>query len=188
MMNIALFGPPGVGKGTQSKRLIKKYQLVHIAPGDLLRAQIDQKTSLGKKVAQYINAGKLAPTQLVIDIVTTQLTTTRTNKGFLFDGFPRTTAQAEALEKQLDAHHMRLDKVIMLEAPGAALRKRIQSRARLEHRIDDQGEDKISLRIRTYNQETVPVADHYAQQHKLFRVNGMGTVEEVFERIVALLA
>ena len=188
MINIALFGPPGVGKGTQSKLLIAKYQFVHIAPGVLLRAQSNQATSLGQKAARYINAGRLAPTPLVIDIVTAQLTTTKTDNGFLFDGFPRTIAQAEALEKQLTKHHMRLDKVILLEAPETELRKRIQGRAQIENRTDDQNKAKINTRMRTYHEQTVPVAAYYAQQRKLSRVNGVGTVEEIFARIVALLA
>jgi adenylate kinase len=187
MMNIALFGPPGAGKGTQSKKIAQKYQLVHIAPGDLLREQIYQKTALGHQAAQYINAGKLAPNALVIDIVEEQLIAKKGGGGFLFDGFPRTAIQAKALEEKLASCHMHMDAVIFLEVPEQELVRRIKERAKTAGRVDDQDEAKIATRMRVYHDETLPVAAYYAQQNKLFKVHGVGTVEAIFKRIVATM-
>ena len=187
MTNIALFGPPGVGKGTQSKELIQKYQLVHIAPGDLLRDQINKKTALGQQVAEYINVGKLAPDALVIDIVEEQLVAKNNKDGFLFDGFPRTAAQAKALEEKLARYDIHIDVVVFLEVPEEELIKRIKSRAKVAGRADDQDEEKIATRMRIYHDTTLPVAEYYAQQDKLLKVCGVGAVDEIFKRIVAAM-
>lgn len=186
-MHIILFGPPGVGKGTQSKKLISHYQLKHIAPGNLLRTQIQQQTPLGKKVAQYINVGKLAPAQLVIDIVMQQLTNTTLQQGFLLDGFPRTVMQATQLDTQLARRRQKIDAVIILEVPTEELIKRIQRRATLEGRVDDQEPDKIKTRMHTYQVHTLPVLDYYRSQHSLIRVCGVGDEQQVFTRIVRAL-
>ena len=187
MTNIALFGPPGVGKGTQSKELIQKYQLVHIAPGDLLRDQINKKTALGQQVAEYINVGKLAPDALVIDIVEEQLVAKNNKDGFLFDGFPRTAAQAKALEEKLARYDIHIDVVVFLEVPEEELIKRIKSRAKVAGRADDQDGEKIATRMRIYHDTTLPVAEYYAQQDKLLKVCGVGAVDEIFKRIVAAM-
>jgi adenylate kinase len=187
MINVALFGPPGAGKGTQSKKIIQKYQLVHIAPGDLLREQINLKTALGYQAAKYINEGKLAPNALVIDIVEDQLIAKKGGGGFLFDGFPRTTIQAKALEEKLAGYHMHMDAVIFLEVPEQELIRRIKDRAKIAGRADDQDEAKIATRMRVYHDETLPVAAYYAQQNKLFKVCGVGTVDAIFDRIVATM-
>jgi len=187
MTNIALFGPPGAGKGTQSQKLIQKYQLTHIAPGDLLREHINKKTALGQKVASYINKGKLAPNALVIDIVAAQLAAQKNGDGFLFDGFPRTAIQAKALEEALASHNMQIDAVVFLEVPEQELIKRIKARAQIAGRVDDQDKFKIATRMRIYHSETLPVAKHYAQQNKLYKVHGVGAVDAIFERIVAVV-
>jgi adenylate kinase len=187
MINVALFGPPGAGKGTQSKKIVQKYQLVHIAPGDLLREQINLKTALGYQAAKYINEGKLAPNALVIDIVEDQLIANKGGGGFLFDGFPRTTIQATALEEKLAGYHMHMDAVIFLEVPEQELIRRIKDRAKIVGRVDDQDEAKIATRMRVYHDETLPVAAYYAQQNKLFKVYGVGTVDAIFDRIVATM-
>jgi adenylate kinase len=187
MTNIALFGPPGAGKGTQSKRIIQQYQLVHISPGDLLREQINQKTALGYQVAKYINEGELAPNALVIDIVEEQLIANKKGGGFLFDGFPRTAIQAKILEEKLVTYNMRMDAVIFLEVPDKELMRRIKDRAKTAGRVDDQDEAKIATRMRIYHDETLPVATYYAQQNKLFKVHGVGTVDAIFDRIVAIM-
>ena len=187
MINVALFGPPGAGKGTQSKKIIQKYQLTHIAPGDLLREQINLKTALGYQAAKYINEGKLAPNALVIDIVESQLIAKKGLFGFLFDGFPRTTIQAKALEEMLAGYHMHIDAVIFLEVPEQELIRRIKDRAKVAGRVDDQDEVKIATRMRVYHDETLPVAAYYAQQNKLFKVHGLGTVDAIFDRIVATI-
>ena len=185
MTNIALFGPPGAGKGTQSEKLMQRYQLVHIAPGDLMREQISKKTTLGRQVAQYINQGKLAPNALVIGIVAERLAASKDEGGFLFDGFPRTTIQAQALEEKLASYNMQIDAVIFLEVPEQELVRRIKSRAQIAGRVDDQDEAKIATRMRVYHENTLPVAQYYARQNKLVKVSGVGAVDTIFERIVA---
>lgn len=187
MPNIILFGPPGAGKGTQSKKLMQKYQLVHIAPGDLLRAQISRKTPLGVQVAQYINEGKLAPDALVVDIVAEQLASKKHAHGFLFDGFPRTAAQAKALQEKLTAHHLQIDAVIFLEVPEAELLQRIRQRAQTAGRADDQDAAKVATRMRIYHEETLPIVQYYAQRNKLFKVDGLGAVDDIFERIAVVI-
>ena len=187
MTNIALFGPPGAGKGTQSEKLVQKYQLVHIAPGELMREQISKKTLLGQQVAQYINQGKLAPNDLVIGMVVEWLAANKSGSGFLFDGFPRTAVQAKALEEKLASYNMQVDAVIFLEVPEQELVKRIKSRAQIANRVDDQDEAKIATRMRIYHETTLPIAQYYAQQNKLFRVDGVGTVDTIFERIAVAI-
>ena len=188
MINLVLLGPPGAGKGAQSQKLIEKHQLVHITPGELLREQVKKNTTLGQQVAKYINAGQLAPSALVTDIVATQLAAKKDGPGFLFDGFPRTTAQAVALEALLSTHDLQIDAVILLEVPEAELLQRIKSRAQIAGRTDDQDEAKVTTRMRIYHEETLPLADYYAQQNKLFKVDGVGEKDTVFERIVAVMA
>lgn len=188
MINLVLLGPPGAGKGAQSQKLIEKHQLVHITPGELLREQVKKNTTLGQQVAKYINAGQLAPSALVTDIVATQLAAKKDGPGFLFDGFPRTTAQAVALEALLSTHDLQIDAVILLEVPEAELLQRIKSRAQIAGRADDQDEAKVTTRMRIYHEETLPLADYYAQQNKLFKVDGVGEKDTVFERIVAVMA
>lgn len=188
MMNIALFGPPGVGKGTQSQRLIQRYQLVHIAPGELLRIKTHGKTAIGRQIASYIHKGKLVPCSLSVDLVLRQLDAHHHVGGFLFDGFPRTIVQAVALDQQLQNRHMRLDSVIFLEAPEEELIQRIQQRAKISGRLDDQKAAHIATRMRIYRDETLPVAHYYAQQKKLSKVNGVGAVTDIFARIMATLA
>jgi adenylate kinase len=178
MTNVALFGPPGAGKGTQSQKLIQKYRLAHIAPGDLLREHINKKTALGQQVA---------PNALVIDIVAAQLAAQKDDDGFLFDGFPRTVIQARALEEKLASYNMEIDAVVFLEVPEQELIKRIKYRAKIGGRVDDQDENKIATRMRIYHDATLPVAQYYAQQNKLCKVNGVGEVDAIFERIVAAM-
>ncbi len=187
MTNIALFGPPGAGKGTQSEKLIQRYRLVHIAPGELMREQISKKTALGQQLAQYINQGKLAPNALVIDMVAERLAANKSEAGFLFDGFPRTTIQAQALEDKLADYKMQINAVIFLEVPDQELVRRIKSRARVSGRVDDQDEAKIATRMRIYHESTLPVAQYYDQKNKLFRVCGVGDIDAIFERIVATI-
>mmetsp|Transcript_3054 Transcript_3054/g.6788 ORF Transcript_3054/g.6788 Transcript_3054/m.6788 type:complete len:213 (-) Transcript_3054:5308-5946(-) len=187
MPNIVLLGPPGAGKGTQSKKLISKYQLVPIAPGDLLREQIHKKTTLGHQVAAYINAGKLAPDAFVIDIVEKELEANKHGHGLLFDGFPRTIMQAKALDTKLANYKMRIHIVIFLEVPEKELVHRINARAQLVGRVDDQDQAKIVTRMRIYHNETLPVATYYTQQGKLFRVSGTGTVDATFDHILDTL-
>ena len=186
-MNIILFGPPGSGKGTQSQKLIERYQLAHISPGELLRGHVKNNTELGQQVAQYINTGKLAPQELVQDIVTAELVANKTGAGFLFDGFPRTIAQAKELEGILAQQQLQIDVAILIEVPEEELLARIQGRARTAGRVDDQDAAKVATRMRIYHEETLPIAAYYEQQNKLCKVNGVGAVEQVFEHIVAAI-
>ncbi|MEM9417115.1 MAG: adenylate kinase [Bacteroidota bacterium] len=187
MINIVLLGPPGAGKGTQSQKLIQKYHLLHISPGELLREHVKNNTALGQQVAQYINEGKLAPQKLVQDIVTAKLVAHKTGDGFLFDGFPRTIAQAKELEDILVAQQLQIDLAILIEVPEKEVLDRIQARAQTAGRADDQDTAKVATRMRIYHEETLPLAQYYAQQNKLFKVNGVGEVEQVFEQIVAAI-
>ena len=186
MTNIVLFGPPGAGKGTQSQKLIQQYHLVHISPGELLREHVETDTALGQQVAAYINEGKLAPQELVTEIVTAKLVAKK-GAGFLFDGFPRTIDQTEELEEILADHQLQIDIAILLEVPEKELLDRIRRRAQIAGRADDQDVAKVATRMRIYHEETSPLAQYYAQQNKLFKINGVGETERVFERIVAVI-
>ena len=187
MTNIILFGPPGAGKGTQSQKLIQQHQLVHISPGELLREHVKNNTELGQQVAQYINEGKLAPQKLVQDVVTAKLVANKTGAGFLFDGFPRTIAQAKELEGILAEQQMKIDMAILIEVPEEEVLERIRERAQTAGRADDQDTAKVATRMRIYHEETLPLAQYYAQQNKLLKVNGVGEIEQVFEQIVSAI-
>lgn len=187
MINIILFGPPGSGKGTQSQKLIQQYYLAHISPGELLRGHVKNNTELGQQVAQYINTGKLAPQKLVQDMVTAELVVHKAGAGILFDGFPRTIAQAKELETILATEELEIDIAILLEVPEKELLARIQERAQTAGRVDDQDAAKVTTRMRIYHEETLPIATYYEQQSKLFKVNGVGEPEQVFERIIAAI-
>ena len=187
MTNIILFGPPGSGKGTQSQKLIERYRLAHISPGELLRGHVKNNTELGRQVAQYINTGKLAPQELVQEVVTAELVAHQSGAGFLFDGFPRTIAQAKELEGILAKQQLQIDVAILVEVPEEELLARIQGRARTAGRVDDQDAAKVATRMRIYHEETLPIATYYEQQNKLCKINGVGVVEQVFEHIVAAI-
>ena len=187
MANIILLGPPGAGKGTQSKKLVQKYSLVPITPGELLREQVKKNTLLGQQVAAYINAGQLVPSACVTDLVTAQLAAKPNNLGCLFDGFPRTADQAAVLEEKLVAFHLQIDAAILIEVPEAELLQRIKLRAQIAGRTDDQSEAKIATRMRIYHQEKLPLTQYYVQQNKLFKVDGLGEMDAIFERIVAVM-
>jgi len=183
MLNILLFGPPGAGKGTQSARLIEKYQLVHISTGDLFRKHLGEGTPLGNKAKEYMNSGKLVPDALVIDMVDDRLKEESEPKGFIFDGFPRTVAQAEALDELLSNHYEPIKGMVALEVPEDELRSRLKQRAVQEGRVDDQDDSKISSRINEYQTKTLAVAGHYKAQDKYASINGVGSIDEIFNQI-----
>jgi adenylate kinase len=187
MLNIVLFGPPGAGKGTQSEKIIEKYHLSHISTGDLFRRHKEDDTDLGRQAQQYMDAGNLVPDSLVIDMVDEKIKNTPDAEGFIFDGFPRTVAQAEALDKLLTDKDTPISGMIALEVEDEELKKRIRKRAETSGRVDDQDEAKIENRIRVYKQETLPVAGHYQQQGKLHTVQGEGSVEEIFANICQVI-
>lgn len=187
MANIVLLGPPGAGKGTQSEKIINQYNLIPIVPGNLMRDHISQDTSIGRVLSNYINEGMLAPHEVVMDLVEEQVKAKKSGFKFLFDGFPRAIAQAISLDELLPKHGHQLDGVIFLDVPDEIVKERIRDRAKISGRVDDQSEEKIATRLEIYHNETLPVVDYYEKQNKLYRVEGMGLVEEVFERIIQII-
>lgn len=183
MLNIVLFGPPGAGKGTQSEKLIAKYNLVHLSTGDLFRKHLGEGTDLGKLAQKYMNEGKLVPDEVVIGMVEQKIKENPAAKGVIFDGFPRTVPQAEALDKLLNAQNTPISGMIALEVEEEELKKRIRERGKTSDRVDDQDEEKINTRIKVYLDETIPVARFYEKQGKYHAINGIGAVEEIFANI-----
>jgi adenylate kinase len=183
MLNIVLFGPPGAGKGTQSEKLITKYNLVHLSTGDLFRKHLGEGTELGKLAQKYMNEGKLVPDEVVIGMVEQKIKDNPTAKGVIFDGFPRTVPQAEALDKLLNAQNTPISGMVALEVDEEELKKRIRERGKTSGRVDDQDEDKINTRIKVYLDETIPVAKFYEKQGKYYAIKGIGAVEEIFSNI-----
>lgn len=183
MLNIVLFGPPGAGKGTQSQKLIEKYQLKHISTGDIFRKHLTEGTELGKKARSYMDNGNLVPDEVVIGMVGETIKESSTSKGFIFDGFPRTVAQAEALDGLMKNFNMKIDGMVALEVPEEELKTRIRERGKTSGRADDQDEEKINNRINVYKTETLPVAEYYTQQGKYAKVDGVGSIEEIFNDI-----
>ena len=187
MLNIVLFGAPGCGKGTQSELLEKRFSLRHISTGNVIRKQIAAQTELGKQMQACIERGELAPDNLVIDMIADYVATHKEDKGVIFDGFPRTTAQAEAFDEILAKHGQKVAVMINMEVPEEELVKRILIRGKDSGRADDQSEDIIRNRIEIYNAQTAVVADFYRAQGKFESVPSMGTIEEVAERISAVV-
>jgi len=183
MINIVLFGPPGAGKGTQSEGIIAKYKLSHLSTGDLFRKHLKEGTPLGKLAQQYMDAGNLVPDQVVIDMVDDRIKSDGKVSGYIFDGFPRTVAQAEALDKLMNGKNYPISCMIALEVNKDELVKRLLNRGKTSGRTDDQDEAKIQNRITVYQNETMPVADYYKKQGKYNAIPGVGTIEEIFANI-----
>ena len=183
MFNIVIFGPPGSGKGTQSERIIEKYQLVHLSTGDLLRAEKRSGSELGKKIQALIDKGNLVPDEMVQQMVRAFVLKHAHTNGFIFDGFPRTVKQAEWLEKMLAAFDAEVNVLLALEVPDEELHKRLLSRGAISGRADDQDAKIIKNRIKVYHSQTMPVMDFYKGRGQYMGVNGVGTLDEVFERI-----
>lgn len=183
MLNIALFGPPGAGKGTQSQWLIPHFQLVHIAPGDILRENIRLQTTLGKTVQSYMESGALVPNELVIQAVSDKMEAHPEAKGFLFDGYPRTRIQAETLDQQLASQQRILDLVLFLQVRQQESYQRIKKRSKELFRVDDQSDEKIATRFHYYHNTTLPVTQYYTQQEKLIHIPGEFDIPSVRQRI-----
>lgn len=183
MLNIVLFGPPGAGKGTQSEKLIEKYNLLHLSTGDLLRAEIKSATQLGIEAKSLIDKGELVPDAVVIGMIENKVNENPDVKGIIFDGFPRTVAQAEALDTVLNEKDTPISGMIALEVQDEELIKRLLERGKTSGRSDDQDESLIANRITEYNTKTKPVADFYAAQGKFASVVGVGSIDEIFENI-----
>ena len=179
MFNLILFGPPGSGKGTQSANLINKYGLQHLSTGDLLRDEISRSTALGMEAKKFMDAGQLVPDAVVIGMIGSKLDENSAARGFIFDGFPRTTAQAEALDNLLALKNTEISTMLALEVSEEELKKRLLLRGEVSGRSDD-NEEVIEKRIKEYKAKTEPVANFYAAQGKLERIDGEGSVEEIF--------
>ncbi len=188
MLNIVLFGPPGAGKGTQSEKLIEKYQLIHLSTGDLLRSEIAQQTELGMKAKLLMDKGELVPDEVVIGMIRSKLDQNKSTNGFIFDGFPRTAAQAEALDKLLSENKTAISCMLALEVDNEELTKRLLLRGKDSGRADDQNEDIIRNRIKEYNNKTAPLKDYYTAQRKFHAINGIGSVEEIFGALCSEIA
>lgn len=187
MLNIVLFGPPGAGKGTQSIKMAEKYNLTHISTGDLFRNHIGEGTDLGRLARKFMDEGELVPDEVVIRMVELKITTEQDTEGFIFDGFPRTVAQAKALDNLLTNISESISGMILLEVNEMELKKRIFLRAETSGRTDDQDEEKINNRIKVYKEETLPVAEYYDNQRKLYSVIGIGSIEEIFQNICLVI-
>ena len=180
MFNLILFGPPGSGKGTQSERLISKYGLKHLSTGDLLRSEIAGQTPLGLAAKSYMDKGQLVPDEVVIEMISSALDNNPQAHGFLFDGFPRTTAQAEALDKLLNQKGTSIVVVLALQVSERELIKRLLNRGLTSGRADDVNEEIIHNRIAEYEKKTAAVADYYKKYDKVVYVEGEGDVDEIF--------
>ncbi|SFF18405.1 adenylate kinase [Thermoflexibacter ruber] len=183
MRNIVLFGPPGAGKGTQSQKLIEKYGFVHLSTGDLLRAEIAAGTKLGLEAKELMDKGILVPDEVVIGMIDNKIKANPDAKGFIFDGFPRTVAQADALDKMMSENNMKINGMIALVVDEEELTKRLLLRGQTSGRADDQNEALIRQRVQEYNNKTAPVADYYEKQGKYHAVNGIGEIEEIFDQL-----
>ena len=183
MLNLVLFGPPGAGKGTQAVKLIEQYKLVHLSTGDILRGELAAKSKLGLEAKSYMDKGELVPDNVVIGMIEVKIDQNPEAKGFIFDGFPRTRAQASALDEVLEKKGKSITRMLALEVEKAELIKRLQGRGKISGRADDQDLSVIENRINVYNRETAPVIEYYDNQGKFTSINGMGTIEEIFGRL-----
>jgi len=183
-LNIVLFGPPGAGKGTQSEFLIKQHGLVHLSTGDLLRAEIQANSPLGQQAQALMSEGLLVPDEIVIGMISNKLDANNTAKGFIFDGFPRTKAQAEALDKLLESRGESITAMLALEVPTDELVKRLLGRGATSGRPDDRDETVIRKRIGEYEAKTAPLKDFYSAQGKYTGINGVGGIDEITARLL----
>ena len=183
MFNLILFGPPGSGKGTQSEKLIAKYGLKHLSTGDLLRSEIAGQTPLGLAAKSFMDKGQLVPDEVVIEMISSALDNNPKAKGFLFDGFPRTTTQAESLDKLLTQKNTEIAVVLALQVSKTELIKRLLNRGLTSGRSDDTNEEVIGARIEEYEKKTAAVADHYKKFGKVLFVKGEGTVDTIFDSL-----
>ena len=183
MFNLILFGPPGSGKGTQSEKIIEKYHLIHLSTGDLLRSQIAQQTALGLEAKKLMDKGQLVPDEVVVGMISAALEENPQAKGFLFDGFPRTAAQAEALDSLLELKKAPVRVMLALDVTEDELVKRILKRGQSSGRSDDTDEAIIAERVAEYKNKTEAVADYYRKSDKVVMVPGEGSIDEIFERL-----
>lgn len=183
MLNVILFGPPGSGKGTQAKQLKDKFNLIHISTGDLLRGEIQNETPLGLEAKNFMDKGLLVPDEVIIGMISSQIDAHEDTNGIICDGFPRTTAQAEALDNLLEVKDAEIAGLVELNVSEEELTNRLLERGKTSGRTDDQDMETIKKRIRVYKEETAPVAEYYNQQDKYIAVDGEGDIDDIFERL-----
>lgn len=186
MLNIIIFGPPGSGKGTQSAKLAEKYRLTHISTGDIFRSEIKAESELGLRVQSIIEKGELVSDELLVDLLRSAMNKSKAEGGFLFDGYPRTLRQAHDLEILLTGVKGRVDHVLALDVPDEELMDRLLKRAKLEGRKDDT-EEVIANRLHVYHSQTKPLMDHYEEQGKLSGINGVGSIDDIFEDLCKVI-
>ena len=179
MLNLVLFGPPGAGKGTQAMRLVEKYQLVHLSTGDIFRSNIKEETDLGLLAKSYIDKGALVPDEVTIGMLEAEVNSNSNAKGFIFDGFPRTSAQAEALDAFLSSKDTEVSFMLALEVDENELITRLLERGKSSGRADDQDAGIIKNRIQVYENETAVLKTYYANQNKFFGIEGVGSIESI---------
>jgi len=187
MFNLILFGPPGSGKGTQSEKIVEKFGLIHLSTGNLLRQEIANRTPLGLQAKSFMDKGQLVPDEVVIAMIASCLDNNPEAKGFLFDGFPRTVAQAQALDNLLSLKKTSINKVIALDVLEEELVKRLLKRGETSGRSDDTSEEVIRKRFAVYKEETEPVSHYYKEHNKFEAIHGIGTVEEIFNALNHLI-
>jgi adenylate kinase len=183
MFNLILFGPPGSGKGTQSEKLVEKYQLIHLSTGNLLREEMSNRTPLGLEAKSFMDKGQLVPDEVVVGMIDSCLEHHKDAAGFLFDGFPRTAAQADALDKLLNLKKTEISLVLALDVTEEELIKRLLNRGKTSGRSDDTNETVIHQRFAVYKNETAPIAEHYKKLRRFQTVKGEGTIDEIFNLI-----
>lgn len=187
MINIVLFGKPGAGKGTQAEFLKEKYNLTHLSTGDIFRYNIKNETDLGKLAKSYMDKGDLVPDEVTIKMLEDTVEKNLNTEGFLFDGFPRTIAQAKALDDFLANKNWNITATISLEANDEILIKRLLERGKTSGRVDDQDEEKIRNRYLEYNEKTAPLINFYSNQNKFYAVNGIGSIDEITQRLSTVI-
>jgi adenylate kinase len=183
MLNLILFGPPGSGKGTQAEMLEEAYNLVHISTGELFRSEMEEGTELGIQANEYMSRGELVPDEVTIGMLRNKMMAHREAEGFIFDGFPRTAPQAEALDQLLGMMDQQIDALIMLDVPEDEIVKRILLRGKDSNRPDDNDENVIRTRFQVYQAKTAPIYDYYDRKQKAHRINGIGSIDEIFQNL-----
>lgn len=187
MINIVLFGKPGAGKGTQAEFLKEKYNLTHISTGDVFRYNLKNNTPLGEEARGYMDRGDLVPDELTIKMLQDEVEKHPDTNGFLFDGFPRTTAQADALDAFLKSKQWEVTGTVALEADDNVLVQRLLERGKTSGRPDDQDEEKIRNRYQEYNEKTAPLINYYKAQGKFYPIDGIGDISEITKRLMAVI-
>lgn len=187
MFNLVLFGPPGSGKGTQSNKIAERYKLRHISTGDIFRKEISDKTTLGAQAEKFVKNGQLVPDELVVDIVMNFLDRNQDERGFIFDGFPRTIRQAEKLRHELFERRLTIKLMIDLKVPEDELMVRMKKRGLTSGRTDDKDENVLKTRLHIYRESTEPVIDFYKKHHKHYEIDGVGEIDEIFSRISSVV-